>query len=151
MQFRSALFFGGTGSLGAPYRWRWLTSDGFSVDLNVPKFPRYIWHAGADEMVGDAPALLYSEEQCSAGGDIVEVTVFPQLEHLGAMLLGAPRAVGFLEKALNGTLHSPRRPGPAPAQVGQHGAWTPCGQRVNYFLHKSTIAALPEFLDEKGV
>lgn len=109
-----------------------------SVGVTVPKFPRYIWQASDDEMVVPSAALQYAREQCEDGADIVEVTLFPGLEHLGAMLLGAPKAVHFLEKAFNGDLHSPRRPGPF-----LNGTAGECGRIVNYFSEPSLISSLP--------
>lgn len=88
-------------------------------------------------MVPDAPHMQYAQEQCARGADIVEFTHFPGLEHLGAMLLGAPRAIDFLGKAFDGTLHSPRRPGPFFEQPRQ------CGHVVNYFSDASLILNLP--------
>lgn len=55
-------------------------------------------------MVTHVPALQYVQEQCDAGADIVDFVLYPGMEHLMAMLLGAPRAVHFTEQVFEGTI-----------------------------------------------
>lgn len=83
-------------------------------------------------MVTHEPIMRYIEEQCEHGADIVEFAYFPGMEHLMAMMLGAPRAVHFIEQVFDGTiqpLNQTRLANPLPGSAGpkSNEARRPCG------------------------
>lgn len=54
--------------------------------VNVPKFPRLMWHSRADEIVPFAPAQQYVDEQCERGANI-QFAALGFGEHVGTPIL----------------------------------------------------------------
>lgn len=85
-------------------------------------------------MVSHEPMVRYIEEQCERGADIVEFAYFPGMEHLMAMMLGAPRAVHFIEQVFDGTIQPlnqnrlvSRMPGSVGSNKSNDAPRRPCG------------------------
>lgn len=79
-----------------------LLSNVSSVGVSVPKFPRYIWHAGKDELCSFPDEAAYVSQQCQQGANI-QFQVYNQGRHIIAATEGLPAAFKFMAQVFKGT------------------------------------------------
>lgn len=78
-----------------------LLSNVSASAVPVPKFPRYIWHGKADEVIPYGPIHQYVSEQCAKGANIAFVP-WEHDEHATTEYLGLPDALKFIIQAFEG-------------------------------------------------
>lgn len=71
-----------------------------NLEVSVPKFPRFDYHASGDEVVPYWADKAYTKQQCDMGANI-QFKTYSIGEHFTTSLFGLPGAIQFLNQALN--------------------------------------------------